>query len=148
EENDKMNNEIISLRKEKQDLEMYNQSMSSGLVYLNHKTYFLQGHVNSLRNEILGLSLTSTIITHFLKLQIDDLQRSRFFNYNIHDFLPLIRAHNGEMSIPINQIRVGVIKAIEILLDRIKSSDNDNNSKLIEILTSARAVLIDEGNNN
>jgi uncharacterized coiled-coil DUF342 family protein len=147
EENDKMNNEITSLRKEKQDLEIYNQSMSSGLVYLNHKTFFLQGYVNSLRNEILGLSLISRIISHFLKSQIDDLQRSRFYYYNIHDFLPLIRAHNGDMNIPINQIRIGVIKAIEILLDRIKSSNNDNNSKLIEILTSARGILID-GNHN
>jgi hypothetical protein len=88
------------------------------------------------------------IITHFLKSQIDDLQGSRFYYYNIHDFLPLIRAHNGEMNITLNQIRIGVIKAIEILLDRIKSNDNDNNSKLIEILISARGILIDEGNNN
>ena len=148
EENNKMNNQISSLRKEKQDLDIYNQSISSGLSYLNHKASFLQGYVNSLRNEILGLSLTSMIITHFLKSQIDDLQGSRFYYYNIHDFLPLIRAHNGEMNITLNQIRIGVIKAIEILLDRIKSNDNDNNSKLIEILISARGILIDEGNNN
>ena len=128
-------------------LDIY-KSISSGLSYLNHKASFLQGYVNSLRNEILGLSLTSMIITHFLKSQIDDLQGSRFYYYNIHDFLPLIRAHNGEMNITLNQIRIGVIKAIEILLDRIKSNDNDNNSKLIEILISARGILIDEGNNN
>ena len=66
----------------------------------------------------------------------------KFFYYN--DFLPSIRAYDGENDIPLQDIRKGVIKALEILLDRIKS--NDNNNKLTEILSntkypSARRIL-------
>jgi hypothetical protein len=81
-----------------------------------------------------------------------DFQRLKFYHYcynnNIHtDFLPLIRAHNGEVNIPIQQIRAGVIKAIEILLDKVRSDDNSDNSKLIEMLSNTRKMLIQNNNN-
>jgi hypothetical protein len=87
--------------------------------------------------------LTATIIMHFFKSQIEDLQRTTFY-YSIHDFLPLIRAENGEINISIEEIRKGVIKALEILLDRIKSDDNSN--KLTEILSNTRDSLLQEEN--
>jgi hypothetical protein len=105
---------------------------------------FFQGYIESSRNEILGLSLTATIIMHFFKSQIEDLQTTKFY-YSIHDFLPLIRSYNGEIDISIQEIRKGVIKALEILLDRIKSND-DNNNKLIDILSNTKNVLLEEEN--
>jgi hypothetical protein len=149
EERNQLDKAIASLKNEKQNLETYNQKMSSELVYLNHKTFFLQGYIDALRNEIIGLSLTAAIIMHFLKLPMEDFQRLKFYHYcynnNIHnDFLPLMRAHNGEKNIPIQQITAGVIKAIEILLDKIRSDDN---SKLIDTLTNTRDMLMQNNNN-
>jgi prefoldin subunit 5 len=155
EEREKLNNEIASLRKEKQDLETDTQKISSALVHLNHDIFFLQGYINALKSEIIGLSLTSAIITYFLKLPIDDFEKLGFYYYvrrnNIQssELLPLIRADNGEKNIPIQYLRIGVIKAIEILLGRIRSDNNEaNNNKLIEILTNATNVLVSLGNNN
>jgi hypothetical protein len=145
EENGKLINDMTSLNKEKQELILYDQKMTSALNYLNHKMSFFQGYIESLRNEILGLSLTATIIMHFFKSQIEDLQTTKFY-YSIHDFLPLIRSDNGEIDISIQEIRKGVIKALEILLDRIKSDDNSN--KLTEILSNTRNSLLQEDNYN
>jgi hypothetical protein len=145
EENGKLNNDITSMNKEKQELILYDQKMTSALNYLNHKMSFFQGYIQSLRNEILGLSLTATIIMYFFKSQIEDLQRTTFY-YNIRDFFPLIRAENGEIDIPIQDIRKGVVKALEILLDSIKSDHNSN--KLIEILSNTKSVLLQEENYN
>jgi hypothetical protein len=50
--------------------------------------------------------------------------------------------YNGENDIPLQDIRKGVIKALEILLNRIKS--NDNHNKLIEILSNTKNVLLEE----
>ena len=155
-EKDKLNNEIASLKREKQDLETNTQKISSVLAHLNHDIFFLQGYINALKNEIIGLSLTAAIITYFLKLPIDDFQKLGFYYYintnNIQssDLLPLIRADNGEKNIPIQYLRIGVIKAIEILLGRIKSDNSNeaNNSKLIDILTNATDVLVSLGNND
>ena len=156
EEKDKLNNEIALLKKEKQDLETDTQKISLDLAHLNQNILFLQGYINALKNEIIGLSLTAAIITYFLKLPIDDFQRLGFYYYvnrnNVQssDLLPLIRANNGEKNIPIQHLRIGVIKAIEILLRQIKSDNNNeaNNSKLIEILTDATNVLVSLGNND
>lgn len=145
EENGKLINDMTSLNKEKQELILYDQKMTSALNYLNHKMSFFQGYIESLRNEILGLSLTATIIMHFFKSQIEHLQTTKFY-YSIHDFLPLIRSDNGEIDISIQEIRKGVIKALEILLDRIKSDDNSN--KLTEILSNTRNSLLQEDNYN
>jgi len=148
EERNQLDKAITSLKNEKQNLETYDQKMSSDLVYLNHKAFFLQGYIDALRNEIIGLSLTAAVIMHFLKLPMEDFQRLKFYfcyNNNIHsDFLPLIRAHNGEANIPIQQIMAGVIKAIETLLDKVRSDDNNDNSKLIETLTNTRAYAYPE----
>ncbi|MGB8036016.1 MAG: hypothetical protein WCF03_19540, partial [Nitrososphaeraceae archaeon] len=100
EENGKLINDMTSLNNEKQELILYDQKMTSALNYLNHKISFFQGYIQSLRNEILGLSLTATIIMHFFKSQIEELQTTKFY-YSIHDFLPLIRAYNGENDISI-----------------------------------------------
>jgi hypothetical protein len=100
----------------------------------------LQGYIDSLRSEIIGLFFTITVIVHFIKSQIEGLQRLRFY-YNIYDFLPLIRAYNGEKDIRIQNIKLAVIKALEILLNSV-----DSNSKLTEILTNTRLVLMQEEN--
>jgi hypothetical protein len=69
-ERNQLDRAITSLKNENQKLETYNQKMSSDLVYLNHKAFFLQGYIDALRNEIIGLSLTAAIIMHFSKLPI------------------------------------------------------------------------------
>ena len=127
EESRKLNNKISTLKKEKQDLQIHNQKMISGLVYLNQQMFMLRGYIDSLRSEIIGLFFTITVIVHFIKSQIEGLQRLRFY-YNIHDFLPLIRAYNGEKDIRIQDIKLAVIKALEILLNSV-----DSNSKLRDL---------------
>ena len=140
EENKKLNDNIASLQEEKHRLEMDNQRMASALINSNNKMFFLQGYMDSLRYEIAASALIATIIVYLLKSQVEDLQGMKFFYYN--DFLPLIRAYDGENDIPLQDIRNGVIKALEILLDRIKSDDNHN--KLIEILSNTKNVLLEE----
>ncbi|HET7283844.1 MAG TPA: hypothetical protein VFI70_04095 [Nitrososphaeraceae archaeon] len=142
EENKKLNDNIASLKEEKHQLEMDNQRMASALIISNNKMFFLQGYMDSVRYEIAASALIATIIVYLLKSQIEDLQGMKFFYYN--DFLSLIRAYNGENDIPLQDIRKGVIKALEILLDRIKSDDNNN--KLTEILSTTRNVLLQEEN--
>ena len=124
-----MKDATTSLRKEKQDLEICNQKMVTTLVYSNDKMYILQGAIDSLKNEIVALALIETIIIHSLKSQIEDLRRLVFF-YNIDDFLPLIRAYNGERAVTTQGIKIGVIKAIEVLLGKVTS-----NVKLTETLS-------------
>ena len=144
EESSKLNNEISTLKKEKQDLHMHNQKMVSGLVYLNKQMFMLQGYIDSLRNEIMGLALISTVITHlFLRLQIEDLQRTTFYYNNIQGFLPLIRASNGDSTVPTHEIKLAVIKALEILIDKVTP-----NSKLNETLFNTKLALMHEGENN
>jgi hypothetical protein len=103
---------ISTLKKEKQDLQIHNQKMISGLVYLNQQMFMLRGYIDSLRSEIIGLFFTITVIVHFIKSQIEGLQRLRFY-YNIHDFLPLIRAYNGEKDIRIQDIKLAVIRHLK-----------------------------------
>jgi hypothetical protein len=50
----------------------------------------------------------------------------------------------GEINIPIEEIRVGIIKSIETLLDKVKCDDD---SKLSEILTNTGDILIQNNNN-
>ena len=90
--------------------------------------------------------MPSKLPDNFKSLVIQQWQaiRSTFY-YSIHDFLPLIRAENGEIDIPKQEIRKGVVKALEILLDRIKSDDNN---KLTEILSNTKSVLLQEENYN
>jgi hypothetical protein len=139
-----LNNKITSLKEEKQEIEVYNQNMVSGLVYLSHKISFLQGSIDSLRNEIVVQVLISTVITHFfLRLQIEDLQRTTFYYNNIQGFLPLIRASNGDSAVPTHEIKLAVIKALEILINKVTP-----NSKLNETLSNTKLVLMHEGENN
>jgi wobble nucleotide-excising tRNase len=63
-ERNQLDRAITPLKNENQKLETYNQKMSSDLVYLNHKAFFLQGYIDALRNEIIGLSLTAAIIIY------------------------------------------------------------------------------------
>ena len=144
EESSKLNNKITSLKEEKQEIEAYNQKMISSLVYLSHKISFLQGSIDSLRNEIVVQALISTVITHFfLRLQIEDLQRTTFYYNNTQDFFPLIRAYNGDSTVPIRELKLAVIKALEILINKVTP-----NSKLNETLSNTKLVLMHEGENN
>ena len=118
--------------------------MVSGLVYLSHKISFLQGYIDSLRNEIAAQALISAVITHFfLKSQIEDLQRTTFYYNNIQGFLPLIRASNGDSTVPTHEIKLAVIKALELLIDKVTP-----NSKLNETLFNTKLALMHEGENN
>jgi hypothetical protein len=65
-------------------------------------------------------------------------------------FASLIKAHKGE-SVPISEVKKGVIKAIEVMLSKLYFNDNNNNTdntndRLIAVLSNARLVLMGQEN--
>jgi hypothetical protein len=73
-----------------------------------------------------------------LNLQTERLQESQ--DKYLDQFVPLIRAARGEVvSLP--ELKIVLTKAIELLLDKLNSDDDNDNNKSSRILSEARAAL-------
>jgi hypothetical protein len=73
---------------------------------------------------------------YVFSLQIERLQESQ--DKYLNEFVPLIRAVRGEVvSLP--ELKIAITKAIELLLDKLNSGDDDKSSR---ILSEARATLL------
>jgi hypothetical protein len=73
-ESDSLRKEVGLLQMRKADLNDDNQRIPSGLVDAPHTFDYLQGSVNSLRVEILGLVSVAAYITYLIKLQFEHLE--------------------------------------------------------------------------
>jgi hypothetical protein len=136
---DKLKNQVASLRAKKQDLYIQNQKMFSTLLYSKELVGFFNGYSTSLRDEITGLVSIFASMLYVLNLQIERLQESQ--DKYLDQFVPLIRAARGEVvSLP--ELKIAMTKAIELLLDKLNSGDDDNNNKTRRILSEARAALL------
>ena len=132
-----------SLQTQKRDLNTDNQRMLSNVVDSRHAFDYLQGRVDSLRNEILGLLSVAGCITYLIKLQFENPQNLKS-DYVVDrvEFASLSRACKGEEHVSMQDIKKEVIKAIEVMQSKLDATDT-----LSEILSNTRLALIDKGNN-
>lgn len=132
---DKLRKDVASLEAQKQDLDKYNQTLLSNSVYSKQIIYFCRGLVDSYRNETVGLlSIVAFIMNFLLKPQFEELH-----NLNgLGKFTPLLRAAKGE-AVPIIELKMAVIKAIEVIIDKLNANDDN---KLVEILSELRLALM------
>ena len=141
---DKLKNQVASLRAEKQDLYMQNQKMFSTLLYSKQLVDFFSGYSASIRNEITDLISIFASMLYVLNLQIERLQESQEY---LSEFVPLIRAARGEVvSLP--ELKLAMTKAIELVLDKLNSDDNDNNNNISRTLSEARTALLNGDSKN
>ena len=143
---DKLKNQVASLRAKKQDLYMQNQKMFSTLLYSKQLVNFFSGYYTSLRNDIIGLGSIFASMLYVLNLQIERPQESQ--DKYLNEFVPLIRAARGEVvSLP--ELKAALTKAIELLLDKLNNDDdNDNNNKISKTLSEARTALLNGDSKN
>jgi hypothetical protein len=141
EEADKLKNEVASLQTQKQDLETHNQNMLSIFLYSKQIIDLYRGSVSSLKYEIVGqLSIVAFITNYLLNPFFEQLHKLNVFgasSSSSSSFIPLIRAANGE-AVPLFELKTAVIKAIEIIINKINTRDR----KLSEILSEARIALM------
>jgi hypothetical protein len=132
---DKLRKDVASLEAQKQDLDKYNQTLLSNSVYSKQIIYFCRGLVDSYRNETVGLlSIVAFIMNFLLKPQFEELH-----NLNgLGKFTPLLRAAKGE-AVSIIELKMAVIKAIEVIIDKLNANDDN---KLVEILSELRLALM------
>lgn len=124
---------IALLQTQNRDLNSDNQRLISSLVNLRHTFDFIQGLINSLRNEILGLASISAYITFSMGLQLEYLKLK---SNNGGEFTSLSRAYKGEESVSTQEIVKELIKAIEIRQSKLKVVD-----RLTDVLSNTRLVL-------
>jgi hypothetical protein len=138
----KLRNEVASLNVEKQDLHIHNQKMFATLLYSKQIVDFLSGSAVSLWNEITGLlSIIANIMYSLNIIQFEGVQKKSEDNNNClgNEFAPLIRAARGE-PVEISKLKFAVVKAIEVMLEKLNSGDD----KVTDILSKTRLALIAE----
>ena len=107
---DKMRMEVSLLQTQNQDLNADNQMIIFSLVNSRHTFDFMQGLINSLRSEILGLVSLSAYITYSIGSQFEYLEKLKSSN---GDGFALGGAYKGEENDSIQEIKKELIKPIE-----------------------------------
>ncbi|MGB7638855.1 MAG: hypothetical protein WBL88_14935, partial [Nitrososphaeraceae archaeon] len=133
---DNLTNQIASLKTQKQDLDRQNQVIVALSIYSKQIVEFYCRSAAALfRNEIKRLLLIAAFLRYYyvLKLQYEALLQVN----GISTFIALIRAAKGE-DVPILEIRMSVIKAIEIMIGKLGTNDD----RLTEVLSEARLELM------
>jgi hypothetical protein len=95
----------------------------------------MQGLVNSLRNEILGLASISAYIICSIGLQFEYLEKLKSSNGD--GFAMLGSAYKGEESVSIQEIKKELIKPIENMESKLEVKD-----RLTGALSNVRPALI------
>jgi hypothetical protein len=96
----------------------------------------MQGYINSLRNEILGLVSICAYITCSIGLQFKYLEKLKSSNGD--GFAVLGSAYNGEESVS-HEIKKELIKPIENMENKLEVKD-----RLTGALSNVRPALIDK----
>src|ERR1041385_320597 len=132
---DNLTNQIASLKTQKQDLERQNQIIVALSTYSKQIAEFYCASAAALfRKEVKRLVLIAAFTMYYLmKLQYEALLQVNA----ITTFISLIRAAKGE-DVPILELRMSVIKAIEVMIGKLGTNDD----RLTQVLTEARLELM------
>jgi hypothetical protein len=133
---DNLTNQISSLKTLKQDLERQNHSIIALSAYsIQIVEFYFASAAALFRKEVKRLVLIAAFIGyHYLmKLQYEALLQVN----GISTFIALIRAAKGE-DVPILELRMSVIKAIEVMIGKLRTSDD----RLTQVLAEARLELM------
>jgi hypothetical protein len=131
---DKNRMELDLLQAQNRDLDVDNQRIISSLVNSRYTLDFMQGYINSLRNEILGLVSISAYITCSIGTQFEYLEKLKSSNGD--GFAMLGSAYKGEENVP-HKLEKDFIKPIE--KGKVEVKD-----RLTGALSNARPALIDK----
>jgi hypothetical protein len=132
---DNLTNQIASLKTQKQDLERQNQIIVALSTYSKQIAEFYCASAAALfRKEVKRLVLIAAFTMYYLmKLQYEALLQVNA----ITTFISLIRAAKGE-DVPILELRMSVIKAIEVMIGKLGTNDD----RLTQVLAEARLELM------
>ena len=133
----KVQNQVNSLRFEKQNLDAQNQALLLALDYLKQITSFLSGSSMSLRNEMVSIISIIAYTIHSLNREVQRRPMLQQDNGDPHNFqfAPLNNAANGE-EVDLIELKNSLAKAIMVRQRKLNSS-----GKLDEILSDARLAL-------
>jgi peptidoglycan hydrolase CwlO-like protein len=120
---DMLRKDLAFLENQKQDLEGDNQRMLSSSNRLRYIVSFLEGTAFSLRYEIINLVFICMYIIYLLEYQFHNAQNLQSHQLN-DEFAALSRYNKGEKDVPIKEIKDAVMKAIQVLLNRIGPDDD------------------------
>jgi hypothetical protein len=135
---DKMITELGSLQTQNRDLNADNQRIVSSLVDSRYTLDFMQGYINSSRNEILGLVSICAYITWSIGLQFKYLEKLKSSNGD--GFAVLGSAYKGEESVS-HEIKKELIRPIENMENKLEVKD-----RLTGALSNVRPALINKAN--
>jgi chorismate mutase len=133
---DNLTNQIASLKTQNQkDLERQNQIIVALSTYSKQIAEFYFASAAALfRKQLKRLVLIAAFtMYYFMKLQYEALLQVNA----ITTFISLIRAAKGE-DVPILELRVSVIKAIEVMIGKLGTNDD----RLTQVLAEARLELM------
>ena len=132
---DNLTNQIASLKIQKQDLERQNHSIIALSAYsIQIVEFYFASAAALFRKEVKRLVLIAAFtMYYFMKLQYEALLQVNA----ITTFISLIRAAKGE-DVPILELRMSVIKAIEVMIGKLRTSDD----RLSQVLAEARLELM------
>jgi hypothetical protein len=135
---DNLENQIASLKIQKQDLDRQNQVIAVLSIYLKQIVEFYCRSAAALfRNEIKRMVVLIAAFLWYYYLSSLQYEALLQVNGGISTFIALIRAAKGE-DVPILEIRMSVIKAIEIMIGKLGTNDD----RLTELLSDARLELM------
>ena len=134
-----------------------NDNLLSTLAFSEQIMYYFKGMVDSLRDEILVQYANLVYVNYILKLQFEQILKVDG-NSILGEFAPILMAAKLErdssryqsddknardvaVSSSINQLKVAVAKAIDLMINNLKYRNNSEDNNLIEILSTARLAL-------
>jgi hypothetical protein len=132
---DNLTNQIASLKIQKQDLERQNQIIVALSAYsIQIAEFYFASAAALFRKEVKRLVLIAAFSMYYLsRLQYEALIQL----HAITTFIALIRAAKGE-DVPILELRMSVIKAIEVMIGKLGTNDD----RLTQVLAEARLELM------
>jgi hypothetical protein len=151
-----LQSEVASLEAKKKELNNTNHIILSSLEYSKQIMYYFKGMVDSLRNEIQVQYINLLYVNYISSLQFKQILKLDG-NSILDEFAPILWAAKHErdsryqsgdkndrdvtISSSINQVRVAVAKAINLMINNLKHRNNPDDISLIEILDTARIAL-------
>jgi hypothetical protein len=134
---DNLKNQISSLKARKQDLDRQNQIIVALSIYSKLIVEFYCRSAAALfGNEIKRLLLITAFLRYYYLLTLQYVVLLQV-NGGISTFMALIRAAKGE-DVPVLDLRMSVIKAIDVMIGKLRTNDD----RLNQVLAEPRLELI------
>ena len=151
-----LKNEVAPLEAKKKELNNTNHIMLSSLEYSKQIMYYFKGLVDSLRDEIQVQYVNLVYVNYILNLQFKQILKVDG-NSILDEFAPILKAAKLErdnryqsddknntdvpISSSINQLKVAVAKAINLMINNLNYRNNSEDINLIDTLRTARLAL-------